>query len=138
MSHAILTYNRERKTGLADGIVITPSHNPPNDGGFKYNPPKWRAADNTVTDRIGAKANALLEAHLEGIKRIPHERALHASTTHRHEYLSAYINDLGNVIDLDVIRGAALKCNIDEKLFEVISGFDGLSQADKRVSKPSR
>ncbi len=113
ISHAILTYNRGRKTGLADGIVITPSHNPPHDGGFKYNPPSGGPADNTVTDWIGAKANALLEADLEEVKRIPYERALHSSTTHRHDYLNAYINDLGNVIDLDVIRGANLKLGVD-------------------------
>lgn len=113
ISHAILTYNRERKTGLADGIVITPSHNPPNDGGFKYNPPHGGPADNTVTDWIGAKANAFLEARLEGVKRIPHEQALHVATTHRHDYLNSYINDLGNVIDLDVIRGANLKLGVD-------------------------
>ena len=109
ISHAILTYNRERKTGLADGIVITPSHNPPNDGGFKYNPPNGGPADNTVTDWIGAKANAFLEARLAGVKRIPHEQALRTSTTHRHDYL----NDLGNVIDLDVIRGANLHLGVD-------------------------
>ena len=113
ISHAILTYNHGRKTGLSDGIVITPSHNPPHDGGFKYNPPNGGPADNTVTDWIGAKANALLEAQLEGVKRIPYERALHSSTTHRHDYLNAYINDLGNVIDLDVIRGANLKLGVD-------------------------
>jgi alpha-D-glucose phosphate-specific phosphoglucomutase len=96
ISHAILTYNRGRKTGLADGIVITPSHNPPHDGGFKYNPPNGGPADNVVTDWIEAKANALLEARLKGVKRIPHEQALRASTTHRHDYLSPYIADLGN------------------------------------------
>ncbi len=113
ISHAILAYNRERKTGLADGIVITPSHNPPNDGGFKYNPPNGGPADNTVTDWIGAKANALLEARLEGVKRIPHERALHASTTHRHDYLNSYVNDLGNVIDMDLTRGAKMRLGVD-------------------------
>ena len=88
ISHAILTYNRGRKKGLADGIVITPSHNPPHDGGFKYNPPSGGPADNVVTGWIEAKANALLEAQLKGVKRIPHAQALRASTTHRHDYLN--------------------------------------------------
>ena len=113
ISHAILTYNRGRKKGLADGIVITPSHNPPHDGGFKYNPPNGGPADNIVTGWIEAKANALLEARLEGVKRIPHEQALRASTTHRHDYLTAYVNDLGNVIDLDVIRSAKIHLGVD-------------------------
>ena len=113
ISHAILTYNRGRKSGLADGIVITPSHNPPHDGGFKYNPPNGGPADTVVTDWIEGKANALLEARLKGIKRIPHERALHATTTHRHDFLNAYISDLGNVVDLDVIRGATISLGVD-------------------------
>ncbi len=113
ISHAILTYNRGRTNGLADGIVITPSHNPPHDGGFKYNPPNGGPADKTVTGWIEAKANALLEAHLHGVKRIPYERALRAPTTHRHDYLNAYVNDLGNVIDLDVIRSAKLRLGVD-------------------------
>src|SRR5271167_1692349 len=92
VSHAILTYNRGRKTGLADGIVITPSHNPPHDGGFKYNPPNGGPADTGVTGWIEAQANALLEARLKGVKRMPHARALRASTTHRHDYLNTYIN----------------------------------------------
>ncbi len=113
ISHAILTYNRGRKTGLADGIVITPSHNPPHDGGFKYNPPNGGPADTTVTDWIEAKANALLEAQLAGVKRISYEHALHATTTHRHDYLNTYINDLGTAIDLDVIRGAKISLGVD-------------------------
>ena len=113
ISHAILTYNRGRKVGLADGIVITPSHNPPHDGGFKYNPPNGGPADTAVTGWIEAKANALLEAQIEGVKRIPHEQALRAATTHRHDYLNAYINDLGNMIDMDVIRGAKLSLGVD-------------------------
>ena len=113
ISHAILTYNRGRKSGVADGIVITPSHNPPHDGGFKYNPPNGGPADTIVTDWIEAKANALLEARLEGVKRIPYERASHAPTTHRHDYVSAYIGDLGNVIDLDVVRSAKLSLGVD-------------------------
>ena len=113
ISHAILTFNRERKTGLADGIVITPSHNPPHDGGFKYNPSNGGPADNVVTKWIEAKANALLEARLEGVKRIPHEQALRASTTHRRDYLSAYVADLGNVVDMEVIRGSKLRLGVD-------------------------
>src|SRR5208283_1256937 len=113
ISHAILTCNRGRKTGLADGIVITPSHNPPHDGGFKYNPPNGGPADNVVTDWIEAKANALLEARLEGVKRIPHEQALRAPTTHRHDYLSAYIADLGGVVEMEPIRESKLRLGVD-------------------------
>ena len=113
ISHAILTHNRGRKSGLADGIVITPSHNPPPDGGFKYNPPHGGPADDTVTGWIGARANALLEARLAGVKRIPYARALRAATTHQHNYLDPYINDLGHVIDLELIRGAKLRLGVD-------------------------
>jgi phosphoglucomutase len=113
ISHAILTCNRGRTTGLADGIVITPSHNPPRDGGFKYNPPNGGPAEKVVTDWIEAKANALLEAQLEGVKRIPYEQALRASTTHRRDYLSAYIADLGEVVDMEVIRDAKLSMGVD-------------------------
>ena len=113
ISHAILTYNRGRKGGLADGIVITPSHNPPHDGGFKYNPPNGGPADTIVTGWIEAKANALLEARLKGVKRISYEDALRASTTHRHDYLTAYVSDLGTVIDMDVIRGAKISLGVD-------------------------
>ena len=113
ISHAILTYNRGRKTGLADGIVITPSHNPPHDGGFKYNPPSGGPAGTADTRWIEAKANELLEARLSGVKRVPHERALRASTTHRHDYLHPYVDDLGNVIDLDVLRGAHISLGVD-------------------------
>jgi phosphoglucomutase len=113
VSHAILTYNRLRKVGLADGIVITPSHNPPPDGGFKYNPPNGGPAGSGVTAWIEAKANEILEAGLRGVKRIPLEKALRASTTHRHDYLNAYIADLANVLDMDAIRGAKLKLGVD-------------------------
>ncbi len=113
ISHAILTYNRGRKTGLADGIVITPSHNPPDDGGFKYNPPNGGPAEPVVTGWIEAKANEFLERGLRGVKRIPFERALRASTTHRHNYLDAYTRNLGNVIDMDVIRGAKINLGVD-------------------------
>jgi phosphoglucomutase len=113
ISHAIITYNRGRKTGLADGIVITPSHNPPHDGGFKYNPPNGGPAETDVTNWIGAKSNEFLERDLLDIKRIPFERALRAPTTHRHDYLNAYITDLGNVLDMDAIRGAKINMGVD-------------------------
>lgn len=113
ISHAILTYNHGRKTGLADGIVITPSHNPPRDGGFKYNPPNGGPANTIVTDCIEKSANALLESGLDGVQRISLSKALKASTTHRHDYLSAYVADLGNVIDMDAIRGANLCLGVD-------------------------
>src|SRR6188474_2517409 len=99
ISHAILRYNHGRTSGLADGIVITPSHNPPDDGGFKYNPTHGGPAGTDVTSWIEAKANQFLESALQGIKRIPFEQALRLSTTHRHDFLNAYVNDLANVID---------------------------------------
>src|SRR6185369_17169188 len=99
ISHAILTYNRGRSSGLADGIVITPSHNPPHDGGFKYNPPHGGPAESGVTGWIEARANDFLAAGLKGVKRISYEKALRASTTRRHNYLAAYVNDLAGVID---------------------------------------
>jgi len=113
ISHAILTYNRTRKTGLADGIVITPSHNPPQDGGFKYNPSNGGPAESTVTGWIEAKANDFLGNRLPGVKRIPYEKAIHASTTHMHDYLGPYIADLGGVLDMDVIRGSKISMGVD-------------------------
>ena len=113
ISHAILTYNRGRKTGLADGIVITPSHNPPQDGGFKYNPPNGGPADTGITKWIENKANAFLESGLNDVKRIPYERALQASTTHRHDYINTYVADLENVIDMDVLRGSKISLGVD-------------------------
>ncbi len=113
VSHAILCYNRGRTTGLADGIVITPSHNPPDNGGFKYNPPNGGPADTGITKWIEARANQFLERGLRGVKRIPHERALRAATTHRHDYLTAYVRDLANVIDMDAIRGAGIRVGVD-------------------------
>jgi phosphoglucomutase len=113
ISHAILTYNHQRKIGLADGIVVTPSHNPPHDGGFKYNPPHGGPADGVVTGWIEAKANSLLEARLAGVKRIPHQQALRASTTHQHDYLTPYIADLGDMVQMEAIRGARLNMGVD-------------------------
>ncbi len=113
ISHAILTYNRGRKSGLADGIVITPSHNPPREGGFKYNPPNGGPADPAVTGEIEQKANQFLEAGLRGVKRTAFEKALRASSTHRHDYLGAYVGDLGAVIDMGAIRHAKLSLGVD-------------------------
>lgn len=113
ISHAIICYNRGRSRGLADGIVITPSHNPPQSGGFKYNPPNGGPADSDVTKWIEAKANELLADGLKGVQRMGHAQALKASTTHRHDYLGSYVSDLVNVIDFDVIRGAGLRLGVD-------------------------
>ena len=113
ISHAILTYNRGRTSGLADGIVITPSHNPPGDGGFKYNSSNGGPADVAITGWVEKQANAYLEAGLNGVLRMDYARALKAATTHRHDYATAYIDDLKNVIDLDVIRGAQLTLGAD-------------------------
>ncbi len=113
ISHAILAYNHGRKTGLADGIVVTPSHNPPEDGGFKYNTPNGGPADQGVTDWIGAKANELLGMGMGEIKRIPFEAAFRASTTNRHDYLGAYVGDLENVIDMGIIRDSKLRLGVD-------------------------
>jgi phosphoglucomutase len=113
ISHAILTYNRGRSAGLADGIVITPSHNPPRDGGYKYNPPNGGPADQKITDGIEAAANRYLEAQLRGIRRNSYTKALHADTTHRHDYLAAYVADLGSVIDMDAIRDAKIRMGVD-------------------------
>lgn len=113
ISHAILTYNRSRSSGLADGIVITPSHNPPEDGGIKYNPPHGGPADTQVTTWIEDRANALLREKLHGTKRISIVQARQASTTHRYDYIGAYLGDLINVLDLGVIKSARLKLGID-------------------------
>ena len=113
ISHAIICYNRGRTSGLADGVVITPSHNPPESGGFKYNPPNGGPADTDVTKWIEAKANELLATKLAGVKRISYEQALKANTTHRHDYLNTYVADLKNVIDMDAIRGANLRLGVD-------------------------
>src|SRR5579871_6605913 len=113
LSHAILTYNHGRADGLADGIVITPSHNPPEDGGFKYNPPNGGPADTAATGWIENRANQLLEGGLRQVLRMPLAGALKVATTHRHDYVSAYVNDLGAVLDMDAIRGAKLNIAVD-------------------------
>ena len=113
VSHAILCYNRGRTTGLADGIVITPSHNPPDNGGFKYNTPNGGPADTNVTKWIEDEANTLLNGGVDGVKRIPYERAVRADTTRRHDFLNAYVRDLGNVVDMDAIRGGNIRLGVD-------------------------
>jgi len=113
VSHAILRYNDKRKTGLADGIVITPSHNPPDDGGFKYDPPHGGPADSDLTSWIETRANGFLRASLSGIKRMPFAQAVRASTTHRYDYLHSYVADLENVIDMETIRGSGLVLGVD-------------------------
>jgi phosphoglucomutase len=113
ISHAILAYNRNRTTGLADGIVITPSHNPPEDGGFKYNPPNGGPAGSDITSGIQDQANAFLGSGLSGVRRVIFDQAMRASTTHRHDYRTAYIADLGNVLDFETIRAAGLHLGVD-------------------------
>jgi phosphoglucomutase len=113
VSHAILTYNNHRKGGLADGVVITPSHNPPEDGGFKYNPPNGGPADTNVTSEIERAANAFLETNLDGLRRTPFERALKSPCVHRHDYAASYVADLANVVDMDAIRASGVKIGID-------------------------
>jgi len=113
ISHAILTYNRGRSSALADGIVITPSHNPPEDGGFKYNPPNGGPADTQVTGWIEEQSNALLTDGLHGVMRVPYARARNAASTHRHDYIGAYVADLAAVIDMEAIRGARLRIGVD-------------------------
>jgi phosphoglucomutase len=113
ISHAILAYNRGHDAGLADGIVITPSHNPPDNGGFKYNPPNGGPADNHVTGWIEARANVLLAGGHQDVKRIPFERAQRATTTHRRDFLNAYVDDLRNVVEMDTIRGATVRMGVD-------------------------
>ncbi len=113
ISHAILTYNAGRDSGLADGVVITPSHNPPQDGGFKYNPTHGGPADSGVTKEIETTANALLEAKLDGVRRVPFAQALTGGHVHKHDYISAYVADLIKVVDLEAVRAAGVKIGID-------------------------
>ena len=113
ISHAILTYNRGRTSGLGDGIVVTPSHNPPEDGGFKYNPPSGGPADTNVTGWIQDRANALLRAENREVKRIPYERAVAADTTAASDLVDPYVRDLASVLDMEAIRSAHVRCGVD-------------------------
>jgi len=113
ISHAILRHNRGRSTGLADGVVVTPSHNPPDNGGFKYNPPNGGPADTDITGWIQDRANALLAGSIRAVRRMPFAQAQRAATTHHHDFLDGYVSDLGAVIDFDAIRGAGLRIGVD-------------------------
>ncbi|MBN2393641.1 MAG: alpha-D-glucose phosphate-specific phosphoglucomutase [Anaerolineae bacterium] len=113
ISHAILTYNQGRTAGLADGVVITPSHNPPEDGGFKYNPPSGGPADTALTKQIQERANHILEEGLHDVRRMPYARAIRAATTHPHDYITPYVTDLRHVVDMDAIASASLKIGVD-------------------------
>ncbi len=128
ISHAILTYNRGRKKGLADGVVITPSHNPPEDGGFKYNPPHGGPADTAVTKMIEDRANAIAAGGLKKIKRLPFEKALHSSWVCPHDYVAPYVNDLGNVIDMQSIAGADIKIGVDPMGGATIDFWDPIAE----------
>jgi phosphoglucomutase len=135
ISRAILVYNRGRKQHLADGIVVTPSHNPPEDGGFKYNPPNGGPADTDVTRWVEDRANQLLRAANAGVKRIPYSKAIQATTTHQEDFVLPYVRDLKNVADLDAIRSAGLKLGVDplggasEPYWEPINSLYGLDIA---------
>jgi phosphoglucomutase len=113
ISHAILTYNKGRTSGLADGVVITPSHNPPEDGGYKYNPPHGGPADTDVTSIVESSANRYLEAGLKGIARMPYERARSSQSTHLCDYISPYVADLGNIVDMELVKSSGVKIGID-------------------------
>jgi phosphoglucomutase len=113
VSHAILVHNRDRTSHPADGIVVTPSHNPPTDGGFKYNPANGGPADTTITKWIETRANALLESQLDQVRRVPYERARRADSTHEHDFLDRYVADLGSVLDLEAVRAARIHIGVD-------------------------
>ena len=113
LSHAILTWNRDRRDHLADGIVVTPSHNPPEDGGFKYNPPNGGPADTDITGWVQDEANRLLRAGLDGVRRVPAEQAADAPGVGRYDYVAAYVEDLATIVDMEAVRGAGLRLGVD-------------------------
>ena len=127
ISHAILTYNRGRRRGLADGIVITPSHNPPKYGGFKYNSPHGGPADTQVTQWIEQQANAFLADGLKGVARVPFERARQASTTHPHRFLDAYVNDLPAVVDMQAIQDSKVHLGVDPLGGASVAYYDAIA-----------
>ncbi len=128
ISHAILTHNRGKKQGLADGVVITPSHNPPQDGGFKYNPPSGGPADTETTKVIENRANEILGSGLKDVKRMPYEMALRADTTHNYDYLSPYVEDLKNIIDMDVIANGGVKIGVDPLGGSAVDFWDPIAE----------
>ncbi|OPY74686.1 MAG: Phosphoglucomutase [Syntrophorhabdus sp. PtaU1.Bin050] len=128
ISHAILTYNRGRRTGLADGVVITPSHNPPEDGGFKYNPPEGGPADTGTTTIIETRANEILAGGLKGVRRIPFEKALKGGSIRQYDYVTPYVNDLKNVIDMEAIAQAGLKIGVDPLGGAAIDFWDPIAE----------
>ena len=128
ISHAILTHNRGKKQGLADGVVITPSHNPPQDGGFKYNPPAGGPADTETTKVIEDRANEILGSGLKDVRRLPYEMALKADTTHRYDYLTPYIEDLKNIIDMNVIAKEGVKIGVDPLGGSAIDFWDPIGE----------
>ena len=131
ISHAILTYNRGRSAGLADGVVITPSHNPPEDGGFKYNPPHGGPADTDTTKVVEDRANAILAAGSGEVKRIPYERARAASGVHAHDYIRPYTEDLANIIDMEAIARAGLKIGVDPLGGSAVDFWDPIAERYK-------
>ena len=128
ISHAILTHNRGKKQGLADGVVITPSHNPPQDGGFKYNPPSGGPADTETTRVIENRANEILGSGLKDVKRMPYEMALRAGTTHNYDYLTPYVEDLKNIIDMDVIANGGVKIGVDPLGGSAVDFWDPIAE----------
>ena len=128
ISHAILTHNRGKKQGLADGVVITPSHNPPQDGGFKYNPPSGGPADTETTKVIENRANEILGSGLKDVKRMPYEMALRADTTHNYDYLTPYVEDLKNIIDMDVIANGSVKIGVDPLGGSAVDFWDPIAE----------
>ena len=128
ISHAILTHNRGKKQGLADGVVITPSHNPPQDGGFKYNPPSGGPADTETTKVIENRANEILGSGLKDVKRMPYEMALRAGITHNYDYLTPYVEDLKNIIDMDVIANGGVKIGVDPLGGSAVDFWDPIAE----------
>ncbi|HWU36595.1 MAG TPA: hypothetical protein VN203_03050, partial [Candidatus Acidoferrum sp.] len=128
ISHAILTYNRGRRQGLADGIVITPSHNPPRYGGFKYDPPHGGPADTTITQWIEQRANAFLADGLRGVLRVPFERAIKADTTHKHKYLESYVDDLPSVVDIKAIQESRVRLGVDPLGGASVAYYDAIAE----------